>query len=352
VRVLFDGLGNAGQAIVRALRALWSCGQAVAHPEIWLADNAVWRPHHARAGLASEEYVGLPKVETTRRKLIGRGWPADRVRADRLDIRDCPRTRYEASLTLALTDSHETKALSVERALSVGSPAIAVGLGETEAVVECFSPSGAGYCCIHSYEDGYSQRHPCMPDSRQVSTTETTSRSAAHAAGRLVANLIAGWISTGSLAGDRGWTVTARGAEEFGFSRDPHCPGLHDAPVDPTDAVYLSVTPAQIRADDLLGRLGASATYADRPVAWNWRCRTCGEQQLLHNVHPAARCPVCAASMEAGFERVTGLDACELRVLGSPGRVPTLAAMGLAEERLLRCVVDDRVIWVRLRGTE
>ena len=56
--------------------------------------------------------------------------------------------------------------------------------------------------------------------------------------------------------------------------------------------------------------------------------------------------------MEAGFEKANGLDACDFRALAGPDRVPTLAAMGLAEEGLLRCVADGRVIWVRLKGAE
>jgi hypothetical protein len=47
--------------------------------------------------------------------------------------------------------------------------------------------------------------------------------------------------------------------------------------------------------------------------------------------------------MEAGFERVTGLDACELRALGRPGRVPTLAAMGLAIP--LTCRIHEGVVF-------
>lgn len=350
MRVLFDGLGNAGQAIVRALCVLWSCCQAVARPEIWLSDNAAWRPHHARGGLVSEDDVGLPKVISTRRRLVEGGWPSDRVRADRVDIRDCPRSRYEGALVLALTDSHEIKDLSVQRALCVGSRAIGVGLGKTEAVVECFWPWGAGYCCIHSHDEAYAQRRPCMPDERQISTTEMASRSATEAAGRLVARLIAGCISTGSLSGDRGWTVTEQRAEEFRFRRDPHCPSPHDPPVDTENTLSLTVAPGQIRVDELLERLGASATYADRPLAWNWQCRACGEQRLLHSVHPAASCPVCGASMRPGFEQANGLDIRDLRSLAGPERVPTLAAMGLSEERFLRCVVDDRITWVRLKG--
>lgn len=56
--------------------------------------------------------------------------------------------------------------------------------------------------------------------------------------------------------------------------------------------------------------------------------------------------------MTAGFETASGLEVCELRALGGADSLPTLAAMGLAEERLLRCTVDDRIIWVRLKGVE
>lgn len=352
MRVLFDGLGNAGQAIVQALCALRFRCQAVAHPKIWLADSAVWRPRHARAGLVSGQDVGLPKAETTRRRLTDGGWPADRVHAEQTDIRNCPRSRYEGSVTLALTDSHETKALSVERALSVGCPAIAVGLGRTEAIVESFSPSGAGYCCIHYRDEGYSLRHPCMADVRQVSATETAGRLPTEAAARLVVRLIAGWTSTGELSGGRGWRVTERGTDEFRFERDCCCPGLHDPPVCDANTLSLSATPKRIRIDELLEGLGVSATYADRPLAWKWQCRTCGEEHLLHSVHPAASCPVCGAPMTAGFETASGLDVCELRALAGADSLPTLAAMGLAEERLLRCTVADRIIWVRLKGVE
>ncbi len=56
--------------------------------------------------------------------------------------------------------------------------------------------------------------------------------------------------------------------------------------------------------------------------------------------------------MEAGFEKANCLDVCDLQALAGPGRVPTLAAMGLAQERLFRCTVDDRVVWIRLEGAE
>ena len=146
--------------------------------------------------------------------------------------------------------------------------------------------------------------------------------------------------------------MTEQGAAEFHFQRDPHCLGPHDPPVDAANTLSLPATPGRIRADELLERLGASATYADRALAWNWLCPVCGDRHVLHSVYPAACCPVCGASMKAGFERANGLDVCELRALTSPDRVPTLAAMGLAEERLLRCVVDNRTIWVRLKGAE
>lgn len=350
--ILFDGLGNAGQAIVQALCALWFRCQVVAHPVIWLVDNAVWRPHHARGGLVSGQDVGQPKVETALRRLKAGGWPTDRVRAEQTDVRDCPRARYERSVALALTDSHETKALSVERALSVGCPAIAVGLGQIEAVVECFSPSGAGYCCIHRRDEGWLQRHPCMPDGRQVSTTETAGRWATEAAARLVGCLLAGWSSTGDLPGGRGWRVTEQGIDEFSFHRDSCCPGLHDLPVCAANTLSLPATPEQIHIDELLEKLGARARYADRALAWKWRCRSCGERHLLHSVHPAASCAICGVPMTPGFERASGLDVCELRALAVADGLPTLAAMGLAEERLLRCTVDDGVIWVRLKGVE
>lgn len=350
-RVLFHGCGNAGQAITDAVCRKWSAHPRLPYPGICLTDGAAWKPHHARGGLVSAEELGVAKVETTRQRLIGGGWSPQRVQGEQVDVRDCPRAMYEGSLVLALTDSHELKAHSVEYALSVGSPAVAVGLGP-EAVVEQFAGDGAHYCCVH-HSDDYSRRRPCMPEAGGVSTTTTANRSVVRATAALVADLIEGYVVTGVLAGDEGVrVVSAERNEPFRFRRDPHCLGVHDRPADDRSTMELSASPDQIGLDDLLAALKPGGRYDDRPLAWAWRCRTCAvERHLLHTVHPGAECPACGMRMEPGWERASGLGIDELRELaGHRGRLPSLAAMGLGRERLFRCIAGDDRVWVRLRG--
>lgn len=349
-RIMIDGAGNAGTAVIRAM-AQWP--QTVARRTvIEVNDLAAWRAKHAQAGLIPWDDVGLPKAESAVRFLRAAGWPEDQLFAARLDVRDRPRAAYRNAIVLALTDSHALKHESVLKALQAGSSAIAVGLASGEAVIECFRPGGAGYCCVHGTDPSWSRRQPCQRPLR-ISATDTAWRASTQtvlAAGQAVAEIVAECLVSGHLPGGFGLHLRDGRQDPFWFGLDPNCFGPHDPPCRPGDGRTIRVagSPERLTLNDLLSCVGANACYLDRELAWVWHCRRCGRSaQRVHTVHPAALCGACSGRMQAGLERASGLTAAEVAELD--GRAPTLADLGLAEETLLRCLAGSgEVVWVEL----
>ena len=193
-RIFIDGVGNAGTAVLHALTGQqWP---ATGRPEIEVRDRSRSSRRHVEAALVDPVELGRPKVVAAARRLREAGWTDDSVTAVHGDIHDLPRGAYRGGLTLAMTDSHATKHLSVLRSQQVGCPAIAVGLGSGDATVELFMPGGAGYCCVHGNDSTWQRRQPCLPVS-SVSTTEIAwrrSRDTVRVAGELVARIIAYYI--------------------------------------------------------------------------------------------------------------------------------------------------------------
>jgi hypothetical protein len=346
-RIIIDGAGNAGTAVVRALAEWpWSNGE---RPAVELHDFAKWQAKHAQAGLIDWSDVGTPKSESLAARLHQAGWPADRVISSRADVRDRPRGAYRDSVTLALTDSHASKHDSVLKALQAGSPAIAVGLGHGEAVIECFSPGGPGYCCVHGADPTWCQRQPCLRRST-ISTTQWAWRASPRTVlrtGQLVAGIVSAYLASGDFPGASGIHLHDGTQDRFSFATDRDCDGPHDPPFVPGSrhVIRLAVGPDPLAIDDLLSQVGPDSCYADRELAWVWHCGRCGESaQRVHAVHPPAFCKACRAVMRAGLERASGLTAAELAELhGSP---PTLSDLGLGEETLIRCVTEaSALVW-------
>jgi len=349
-KIIVDGVGNAGATTACAFKELtWPGGE---HPLLELRDFGVWKRKHAQAGLVDWSWVGVSKAQAVDGYLRAAGWPANRLMAWRGDVRDRPRGDYQYSLTLAMTDSHACKNDSVLKARQAGSPSLAVGLGAGEAVIECFHAAGAGYCCIHGAEPSWCQRMPCLPNPG-VSTTQLAWRASpdvVRTAGRLVARIIGEYFATGVFPGGSGLHVHDDIVERFSFELDANCIGPHDPPfaADEPRMIRMPARPGQWSLDELLSRVGAGACYADREVAWTWRCRRCGTSaQRVHTVHPAATCALCGATMRAGLERASGLTAAELAEFH---RGPlTLADIGLAGETLIRCATEiGAVVWIQL----
>ncbi len=116
-RIIIDGVGQAGMGVIRQL--VQGTYLAGARPSVSLRDTATWRAHHASAGLIEEADVGLPKVQVAARLLYQAGWSVRDVESLAVDIRDCPRSSYVASVTFGLTDSHACKHESVSKAVQV-----------------------------------------------------------------------------------------------------------------------------------------------------------------------------------------------------------------------------------------
>jgi hypothetical protein len=352
-KIYMDGVGNAGIAVLRALAMqLWLASSC---PTIELRDRAVWAERHVEAGLVEPADLGQPKADAAAHRFRQAGWPADKLVVRQVDIRDLPRGAYCRGLTLALTDSHATKHLSVVRAQQVGSAAIAVGLGPGEATVELFS-SGAGYCCVHGSDAAWQHRQPCMGPS-STSTTEIAwrrSRDTVRVAGELVARLIAFYATNNRLPHKGGFHIHGTTAESYAFPTERGCLGPHDrACVGSGDHVVRTPVPAeQLSLGAMLEHVGSGGCYADRPVAWRWHCQTCGQiVRRVHVVHPALECAVCGQRRQPALEQASGLTAAELTDLNE-GETPTLAAMGLGGETIVRCTAPNgAVVWVEVEGT-
>jgi hypothetical protein len=351
-RIIIDGAGNAGTAVVRALAEWpWSNGE---RPTVEVHDFAAWQEKHAQACLIDWSDVGAPKSESLAARLHQAGWPAHRVISSRADVGDRPRGAYRDAVTLALTDSHASKHDSVLKALQAGSPAIAVGLGPGEAIVESFSPSpgGPGYCCIHANDPSWRRRQPCLRQT-PISATQwawLASPQTVLAAGQLVAGIVAGYLASGDFVGGSGIHLHDGAQDRFSFALDRNCDGPHDPPfvLGSHRVIRLAVGSDPLAIDDLLRQVGPDSCYADRELAWVWHCGRCGKSaQRVHAVHPPAFCEACRAVMQAGLERASGLTAAELAGLhGSP---PTLTDLGLAEETLIRCLTSSgALVWVEL----
>jgi hypothetical protein len=356
--IVFNGCGTATQVLLEpftshaSFRDQW--------PDASLVDYGRWMPHHVEAGLVPPDHLGLPKAKTTADALVAKGWPADRVHPVENDIRARPRVAYlGSSVTVAAADSHQVKDFTVRTAQQVGSLAMAIGLGALEATVECFLPGSeaAGYCCLHGTDSTWTQRRPCMPDPK-VSTTELAWRIApdvVRQAGHLAATVLS-MILAGEPARAHGARLRAGAVDWFDYSQDLHCPGPHDPPWSHDDSLSISARPEEIHIDDLLARVGRLSRYADRPLAWgsSWSCHVCRRQVAprLHTVHPAPICTACSHALQAGFAQVSGLTSAELRELAG-GPAPTLAELGLRDERILRTIsADGTVRWVTLEVDE
>ncbi len=291
-KIILDGMGNAGTALARAIAEVtWPNG----YPILELHDFGVWKRKHAEAALVGWAQVGIPKAQSIAGCLRAAGWPADRVLARQGDVRDRPRSDYRNSITLAMTDSHACKNHSVLKARQAGSPSLAIGLGRAEAVIECFSPEGPGYCCIHGAEPSWCRRVPCLPNA-SVSTTQlawSASPQTVRTSGRLAAAIVAEYLATGVFPGGTGLHVHDGVVERFSFGRDANCIGPHDPPFTAGDArvIRVAVKAGESLLGDLLSRVGAVAYYADRELGWSWHCPRCETSvQRVHTVHPAATC--------------------------------------------------------------
>jgi hypothetical protein len=349
-KIKIDGLGNAGMGVLTELTQVrWETGQK---PPLTLRDFEVWKVHHRSAGLVEPSDVGRPKVETGKRLLRKAGWTPAGIDVFCGDVRGCPRSSYKETITFALTDSHASKHESVVKALQVGSPAIAIGLGSHEATVEFFTPGGvAQYCCLHGTDPSWALRQPCQM--HRVSTTQLVSREIMKQACRLAVRVAAEYIHASVFPGNRGAHLQIQGVEWFEFFRESTCEGPHDKPFATEEANVLTVAdrPGGLSLQELIGQAGTDARYADRPMAWMWHCCRCDRRlNLLHVVYPAAACPVCGAAMEAGFERASGLTGAELQALHGDGPV-TLDGLGLADEEVIRLTTaDGKLIWLHLEG--
>jgi hypothetical protein len=351
-KIVIDGAGNAGTRVLKEIaRAPWPDGRL---PPVAVRDFGAWQARHADAGLVAPSEVGRLKAETGARHLRKAGWAERGVHVFVGDFRGCPRGSYLNSITFALADSHSCKHESVAKALQVGSPAIAIGFGVQEATVESFAPGGAQYCCVHEADPGWARRQPC--EARQpVSTTQITlnSQESVAEACRLAVRVAAKYITASVFPGGTGAHLRGERVEWFEFHRESSCEGPHDEPFAPRGEGVLAAPgpPAGLPLKELIDRAGIGARYADRELAWKWRCRRCNQRpEAVHVVHPAATCPACGAAMEAGFERASGLTGEQLiRLNGS--RPITLGCLGLADETVLRLTgANGKVIWVRIEG--
>ncbi len=173
------------------------------------------------------------------------------------------------------------------------------------------------------------------------------------AACSLAARVAAEYLTTGEFRGNTGAHLRDGSLEWFTFGCDARCEGPHDLPLMDPGTVSLVVTGRsdQRHVHELVALAGPGARYADRDIAWMWRCRQCnGQAKFLHVVHPAATCPKCGMAMVAGLERASGLSVDELIRL-SGGRPLTLARLGLEQERILRLTgADGSLIWLQLEG--
>ncbi len=351
-KINIDGVGHAGIGVLKQLVQVgFLDGQ---RPPISLRDFGTWRPHHAAAGLVPGADVGHPKVHAAARCLWQAGWSKQVVQELVVDIRDCPRGSYVNSVTFGLTDSHACKHESVAKALQVGAPAITIGLGHQEAVVEFFAPGGPQYCCVHGNNPEWTRRQPCLI-SPAVSTTQITasSRETVAAACRLAVRVAVDYIATSEFPGNTGAHLRDGVVEWFTFGPAANCEGPHDTPfaTPGADSLVVNDRPGHLQVHELLAQAGEGARYADRDIAWKWRCGQCnGQAKFVHVVHPTATCPKCGVAMVAGLERASGLSGDELIRLNG-GRPITLAKLGLEEERVLRLTgADGNVIWLQVDG--
>jgi hypothetical protein len=167
------------------------------------------------------------------------------------------------------------------------------------------------------------------------------------AAGRLVARLIADYLDTGQIVGNRGALLNGASLQWFQYSVGS-CEGPHDAPFQSEKS---NVTKCDggpdLRLLELLERLGECGRYEDRELAWNWICERCQQmQQRLHTVFPPLACDACGSRMFAGPQRVSGLKATEIQELG--GAELSLRNLGLGNETVLRCSVQGELTWLML----
>ena len=203
-RVLFDGVGTAVTAVIgQFIRSSSDWGKHT--PRVRLVDNALWTQKHAACGLIPRRDVNEAKAVAQASRLRDAGYEVDAF-VD--EVRHRPRGDYLHAITVAGTDSHETKYFSVQSSLQAGSPAIAMGLGNRQATVEIFTPGGAGYCCVHGNDPSWTERVPCRV-AAPVSTTAIAlrdhgSREVVDAAGKLVARLITDYYAAGQIVGNRG----------------------------------------------------------------------------------------------------------------------------------------------------
>lgn len=346
-RILFDGVGTAATAVIREF-ARSSSDWGKHAPTVRLADNAFWMHKHAACGLIPRRDVNEAKAVAEASRLREAGYAVDAC-VD--DVRHLPRGDYLHGITVAATDSHETKYFSVQSSLQAGSPAIAMGLGPGQATVEIFTPGGAGYCCVHANDPSWTERVPC----RGVAPVSTTAialrdhgaREVVHAAGRLVARLIADYFATGQIVGNRGALLRGPSVQWFQYAASS-CEGPHDPPFRIQES---NVTKCDGGSDrnllELLERLGGDARYADRELAWNWVCERCQRmQRRLHTVFPPTACDACRSRMLAGPQRASGLKATEIQELG--GAELSLRDLGLGHETVLRCSVQGELTWLML----
>lgn len=348
-RILFDGVGTAATAVIgEFVRSSSDWGNHT--PPIRLVDNAFWKQKHAARGLIPRRDVNEAKAVAEASRLREAGYAVDAC-VD--DVRHLPRGDYLHGITVAATDSHETKYCSVQSSLQAGSPAIAMGLGPGQATVEIFTPGGAGYCCVHANDASWTERIPC----RGVTPISTTAialrnhgaREVVDAAGKLVARLIADYLATGQIVGNRGALLRGASVQWFQFSVGL-CEGPHDAPFH-REKKKPNVTKCDGGADrrllELLAGLGEGAQYEDRELAWNWICERCQRmQRRLHTVFPPTTCEKCRSRMFAGPQRVSGLKATEIQELG--GAELSLRDLGLEHETVLRCSVQGELTWLIL----
>jgi hypothetical protein len=353
-KINIDGTGHAGTGVLKAItRMRWPDNQ---FPHVALRDFGKWRNLHAEARLVGTSDLERWKVETGVRMLRQAGWPEQLIHRYVGDVRGCPRGSYEGSVTLALTDSHESKHASVSKALQVGSPAIAIGLGRREATVEFYEPGGAYYCCVHGPDPEWAQRHPC-PVRPSASTTQITanSRSIVARACRLAARVATRYLATCRFPGNRGVHLHGGGVGWFEFHREASCEGPHDERFTPRGAstVVVPGRPEEHHLQELLDRAGVGACYDDREIAWNWYCPACRScHRGVHVVHPAAACASCGNVLAVGSHRASGLTGEQLRFLNGD-RPVTLGTMGLADETILRLAGSQgELIWMYLQGEE
>ncbi|MBM4089074.1 MAG: hypothetical protein FJ276_06535 [Planctomycetes bacterium] len=357
-QLIHDGFGTAGKAVQHAaLRGAdrWSkCGPP---PCVVIADCGTWKTKHAAAGLVPAEEVGTLKAIAAAAGYREAGWRADACIGD---VRSRPRTAYRNAITIAATDSHACKCSSVQKSLQVQSPAIAIGLGPDEAVVEFFSPGSGGYCCCHRHNREWNRRTPCEEVRARTSTTAvawSVNPRSAMLAGELAVDVVLDYLNTSHFPGGTGAHVVGDHIQWFAFNRDENCEEPHDVAFTPAghNIVSVSASPHRLSVSQLLELAGQDACYADRELAWHWACAACGrtDQFRVHTVHPPKPCDNCGSPMQPGIEQATGLTHDEIRALHDDGPL-SLAGMGLADEAILRCAstATGEIVWVHLIGEE